>query len=70
MHSCWQGQDESPVSNVRLSAVSQRITSLPSKFALAQPGLDRGLCPGLGSKAYHLHFCMEEEKEKWWPAVA
>lgn len=51
------------MSSMRLSVLSQQLTSLPSKLALAQPGLDRGLCPGPGSKVYHLYICMEEERD-------
>lgn len=57
------GGTEAPASNLRLSAPSQRPTSPPRKFVLAQLERDGGLWPGPDSKVYHLHFGTEAGKE-------
>lgn len=57
------GGTEVPASNLRLSAPSQRPSSPPHKFVLAQLERDGGLWPGPDSKVYHLHFGTEAGKE-------
>lgn len=64
------GGTEVPASNLRLSAPSQRPSSPPHKFVLAQLERDGGLWPGPDSKVYNLHFGTEAGKEARWSAVA